>query len=408
MVYLPFQTDLFGQLILACQNHNTFMHIELPMENTSDFLSNCSLQTKAIHTGYAPEPDISQPIHLTTTFERQDHEAPGDYTRTGNPNRRTLERKLSMLEGGKEAIAFASGMAAINAVFEVILKSGDHLICPDDCYHGTRALLKNFFLTKNIQVTEVNMSSMQNIATAISAKTKLIWMESPSNPQLKITDIEAVAHLAKKHNIITACDSTFATPLLQRPLELGIDFVMHSSTKFFSGHSDVLGGVIIAKEQSDLFNQIRLYQNVAGAVPSPFDCWLLSRSIATFALRVPVQNKNAMEVANFLSRHPKIEKVFYPGLPTHENHEVAKKQMKGGFGSVLSVLVKGEKTEALKFVSRLKIIRHATSLGGVESLIEHRRSAEGAVQVSPDNLLRISIGIESYEDLLRDFKEALE
>ncbi len=378
------------------------------MENTSDFLSNCSIQTKAIHTGYVPDPDISQPIHLATTFERQDHEAPGEYTRTGNPNRRTLEKKLSMLEGGKEAIAFASGMASINALFEVILKSGDHLIYPDDCYHGTRALLKNFFLHKNIQVTEVDMSSAKNVASAISSKTKLIWMESPSNPQLKITDIEAVAQLAKKHNIITACDSTFATPLLQRPLELGIDFVMHSSTKFFSGHSDVLGGVIISNDQSDLYNQLRLYQNVGGAVPSPFDCWLLSRSIATFALRVPVQNNNAMEVASFLSKHPKIEKVFYPGLPTHKNHDVAKKQMKGGFGSVLSVLVKGGKAEAIKFVSRLKIIKHATSLGGVESLIEHRRTAEGSMQISPDNLLRISIGIESCDDLIRDFKQALE
>ncbi len=378
------------------------------MENTNEFLSNCTVQTKAIHTGYVPDPDISQSIHLTTTFERKHHEAAGEYTRTGNPNRLTLEKKLAMLEGGTEAIAFASGMAAINAIFEAILKPGDHLLYPDDCYHGTRSLLKNFFLPKNIHVTEVDMSSIENVAAAITSKTKLIWMESPSNPQLKITDIDAVVRLAKKNNSITACDSTFATPLFQHPLALGVDFVMHSSTKFFSGHSDVLGGIIIAKEQSDLYNQIRLYQNVAGAVPSPFDCWLLSRSIATFALRVPVQNNNAMEVANFLSKHPNIEKVFYPGLPTHKNHAVAKKQMNGGFGSVLSVLVKGGKSEALKFVSRLKIIKHATSLGGVESLIEHRRSAEGAMQVSPDNLLRLSIGIESYDDLLRDLKQALE
>ena len=377
------------------------------MKNTSDFLSDCSIQTKAIHTGYEPAPDITQPIHLSTTFERADHEASGEYTRTGNPNRRALEKKLSMLEGGKEAIAVASGMAAINTIFEVVLKSGDHLIYPDDCYHGTRALLKNFFLHKNIQVTEVDMTSVQNIAAAITPKTKLIWMESPSNPKLKITDIEAVAQLAKKHNIVTACDSTFATPLLQRPLELGVDFVMHSSTKFFSGHSDVLGGVVIAKEQGDLYNQMRLYQNVAGAVPSPFDCWLLNRSLSTFALRVPVQNANAMKVATFLSKHPKIEKVFYPGLPTHENHDIAKKQMKSGFGSVLSVLVKGGKGEAIGFVRKLQIIKHATSLGGVESLIEHRRTAEGAMQISPDNLLRISIGIESPDDLIRDFTQAL-
>lgn len=378
------------------------------MKNTSEFLSTCSVQTKAIHTGYKPNPDITQPVHLSTTFERKDHEQGGEYTRTGNPNRKVLEEKLAMLEGGKEAITFASGMAAINALFEGILKSGDHLIYPDDCYHGTRALLKNFFLSRNIEAAEVDMTSVDNIAQAIQSKTKLIWMESPSNPKLKITDLEAVAQLAKKHKIVTACDSTFATPLFQRPLALGIDFVMHSSTKFFSGHSDVLGGVVIAKEQNEICNRIRLYQGVAGAVPAPFDCWLLNRSLATFALRVPVQSANALEVANFLSKHPKIEKVFYPGLSTHENHAVAKRQMKNGFGSVLSVLVKGGKAEALKMVSRLQLINHATSLGGVETLIEHRRTAEGAMQISPDNLLRISVGIEHADDLIRDFKQALD
>lgn len=375
--------------------------------SNSDFLSGCNVQTKAIHTGYEPNPDISQPIHLTTTFERKDHEQAGEYTRTGNPNRRALEKKLAMLEGGAEAITFGSGMAAINALFEGILKAGDHLIYPDDCYHGTRALLKNFFITRNIEATEVDMTSVDNIAKAITSKTKLIWTESPSNPKLKITDLEAVAQLAKKHKLVTACDSTFATPLFQKPLELGIDFVMHSSTKFFSGHSDVLGGAVIAREQSEIYNHIRLYQNVAGAVPSPFDCWLLNRSLATFTLRVAAQSNNAMAVAEFLSKHPKIEKVYYPGLPTHQNHDIAKKQMKNGFGSVMSVLVKGGKAEAIALTRKLQIINHATSLGGVETLIEHRRTAEGAMQVSPDNLLRISIGIEHADDLIRDFKQAL-
>src|SRR6478609_2316724 len=277
------------------------------MKNTSDFLSDCHIQTKAIHTGYEPDPDISQPIHLSTTFLRKSHDTAGDYTRTSNPNRLTLEKKIAMLENGKDAIAFASGMAAINGLFEGILKSGDHLLYPDDCYHGTRALLKNFFLQRNIQTTEVDMSTTENIAAAIQPNTRLIWMESPSNPQLKIIDLKAAADLAKSKNIITACDSTFATPLIQRPLELGVDFVMHSSTKFFSGHSDVLGGVVVAKEQTDISNRIRLYQGVAGAAPSPFDCWLLSRSISTFTLRVTAQNTNAMAVATFLSQHPKIE-----------------------------------------------------------------------------------------------------
>lgn len=378
------------------------------MKNTSDFLSACHLQTQAIHTGYKPDPDIAQAVHLSTTFERRDHELGGEYTRTGNPNRSSLESKLAMLEGGKEAIAFASGMAAINALFEAALSSGDHLIYPDDCYHGTRALLKNFFQSRNIQADEVDMTAADNLIKAIKPNTKLIWIESPSNPRLKITDLEAVAKLAKKHRIVTACDSTFATPLFQRPLELGIDFVMHSSTKFFSGHSDVLGGAVIAKEQDEVYDKIRLYQGVAGAVPSPFDCWLLNRSLATFALRVPVQSANARELAGLLEKHPKIEKVFYPGLATHENHDVARRQMKNGFGSVLSVLVKGGKAEALKMVSRLQIVHHATSLGGVETLIEHRRTAEGTMQISPDNLLRISVGIEHADDLIRDFKQALD
>jgi cystathionine gamma-synthase len=376
------------------------------MEN-KDFLSQCHIQTQTIHSGYVPDPDITQPVHLSTTFERHAHEEAGEYTRTSNPNRATLENKLSLLEGGKEAIAFGSGMAAINALFEVILKPGDHLIYPDDCYHGTRALLNNFFLKRNISATQVDMTSIENIRSACNPHTKLIWIESPSNPQLKVTDIEAVVHLAKEKNILTACDSTFATPLFQKPLAWGVDFVMHSSTKFFSGHSDILGGVVISREQTPMSDQIRLYQKVAGAVPSPFDCWLLSRSLATFALRVALQSSNAMKLADFLNRQPRIEKVFYPGLPSHVNHAVAKKQMQGGFGSILSILVKGGQQETLKFVSRLQLVRHATSLGGVETLIEHRRSAEGSLPVSPDNLLRISVGIEHDEDLIRDFQQAL-
>jgi cystathionine gamma-synthase len=213
--------------------------------------------------------------------------------------------------------------------------------------------------------------------------------------------------LAKKKNIITACDSTFATPLTQLPLELGIDFVMHSSTKFFAGHSDVLGGVVISKDKSELSDRIRLYQIAAGAVPSPFDCWLLSRSLATFTLRVKTQHANALAIAQYLSAHPKIEKVFYPGLPSHFNHAIAKKQMTNGFGGVLSILVKGGKQEAIQLANGLQLINHATSLGGVETLIEHRRSAEGTLQVSPENLLRVAVGIEYIDDLIRDFEQAL-
>lgn len=377
------------------------------MDSKTDFLSECHQQTRVIHTGYEPDTDIVQPIHLSTTFQREVPEKVGGYTRSGNPNRDILEKKLAMLEQGHEAVAFSSGMAAINAVLEVTLKAGDHVIFPDDCYHGTRALLKNIFSKKNIAVTEVDMTETGNVASAILPATRLIWMESPSNPQLKVTDIEALATLAKKRNILTACDSTFATPLFQHPLQLGVDLVMHSTTKFLGGHSDILGGVVITRHAGDLASLLRLYQNTAGAVPSPFDCWLLNRSLSTFVLRVTKQADNAMEVSSFLSRHPAIEKVYYPGLPTHLNHEVAKRQMRGGFGGVLSILVKGEQQDAIAFIKRLQIVMHATSLGGVESLIEHRRSAEGKMPVSPDNLLRISVGIEHPEDLIRDFTSAL-
>lgn len=369
--------------------------------------SKLNIQTQVVHAGFEPENDISQPVHLSTTFKRTSHDTVAGYTRTGNPNRTTLEKKLALLEHGADAVAFSSGMAAVNALFECTLSAGNNVIYPDDCYHGTRSLLKNLFETKGIHSKQVDMSDVKNIMAAIDSNTKLIWMESPSNPQLKITDLQAVAHLAKANNIITGCDSTFATPLFQWPLDLGVDVVMHSTTKFFSGHSDVLGGALIAKEQSDLLNKIRLYQGVGGAVPAPFDCWLLNRSIATFTLRVSQQASNAMAIATYLSTHKKIEKVFYPGLPSHPNHEVAKKQMKGGFGGVLSVLVKGGQKEALDLCKKLQLIKHATSLGGVETLIEHRRSAEGAMAVSPENLLRISVGIEYVEDLIGDFEQGL-
>lgn len=370
-------------------------------------LSDLKIQTQVVHAGYEPESDIVQPIHLSTTFKRESHDQVGGYTRSGNPNRTALEKKIALLEHGADAVAFSSGMAAVNALFEATLVSGNNVIYPDDCYHGTRSLLTNLFETKGIHSKQVDMSSMDNIIKAIDGNTRLIWMESPSNPQLKITDIQAVAHLAKANNIFTGCDSTFATPLFQLPLDLGVDVVMHSTTKFFGGHSDVLGGVLVAREQSDLLNKIRLYQGVAGGVPSPFDCWLLNRSIATFPLRVATQASNAMAIASYLAGHNKVEKVFYPGLPSHPNHEVAKKQMKGGFGGVLSILVKGGREEALNVCRNVQLIKHATSLGGVETLIEHRRSAEGAMAISPENLLRISVGIEDVGDLVKDFERAL-
>ena len=369
------------------------------------------IQTLAIHAGEkkGKNTDIIQPIHLSTTFERNEDGTTGEYiyTRAENPNRIAVEQKMASIEGAKTAIAFASGMAAINALFNTLLEPNCHILIPDDCYHGTRQLLDNFFKRWNVQSEMVDMTNVINIEKTIQPNTKLIWIETPSNPQLKITDIEAVVSLAKKKAIVTVCDNTFATPILQKTLEIGIDYVMYSSTKFFSGHSDILGGAVLTNKEDEVSQSIRNYQKMAGAVPSPFDCWLLNRSLATFPLRFKAQCENATTIARYLITHSKIEKVFYPGLTSHENHEIAKKQMKNGFGSIISILVKGNQEKALQFTSKLQIFKHATSLGGVESLVEHRRSVEGTNPISPENLIRLSIGIEYIDDLIADLEQAL-
>ena len=370
------------------------------------------VQTIAVHGGDTHNEitnDVIQSIHLSTTFERKKDGSLNEYsyTRSGNPNRLTVENKIASIEAAVMAVAFSSGLAAVNAIFENVLVSGDHVIMPDDCYHGTRSLLDKFFKRRNITFEQTDMTEISNIEKLINENTKLIWIETPSNPQLKIADIKAIVTLAKKHNIITACDNTFATPLLQKPLEMGVDFVMHSSTKFFSGHSDILGGIVCTNHQNEMSNSIRDYQITAGAVPSPFDCWLLNRSLATFPLRFVTQCNTAFDIAVWLDTHTAIEKVFYPGLPSHKNHAVALQQMTNGFGSIISILVKGGKAQAMQFASKLNIFKHATSLGGVESLVEHRRSVEGDNPISPDNLIRISIGIEHIDDLKNDLLQAL-
>jgi cystathionine gamma-synthase len=375
--------------------------------------NNKHIQTLAIHASESNKSglsDVIQPIHLSTTFERQKNGSHNEYnyTRIDNPNRVAVEKKIAAIEGASTAIAFSSGLAAINALFENILEPDCHVIIPDDCYHGTKVLIATFFKRWKVSFDAVDMTDNQNIEDVIKSNTRLIWIETPSNPQLKIADIEAIVTLAQKNNIFTACDNTFASPLLQKPLEMGVDFVMHSSTKFFSGHSDILGGVVVTNHHNQLSNAIRDYQRTAGAVPSPFDCWLLNRSLATYPLRFTMQCSNAFAIATYLESHPKIETVFYPGLVSHHNHDIAKKQMTNGFGSIVSVLIRGSAQDAMAFASKLSIFKHATSLGGVESLIEHRRSAEGNNPVSPDNLLRISVGIEYVDDLIDDLKEALQ
>ncbi|AEE53253.1 trans-sulfuration enzyme family protein [Haliscomenobacter hydrossis] len=369
------------------------------------------LNTQAVHAGYEPEKQfgsVSQPLILTTTFERENG-VPREhiYTRNENPNRISLETKLAILEGGADAIAFASGQAAAFAVFQAVLEPGAHVLIPDDCYHGIRTLFAQVYQGWQINCEEVDMSVVSHVADAIRPETKLIWIETPTNPKLKIFDIQGIAKVATDKGIPVACDNTWATPFFQRPFELGVDIVMHSTTKYFGGHSDILGGAVILREKGTIAARIRAIQGTGGGVPSPFDCWLLNRSLATFPLRMPVHSSNAQALAQFLHHQAAIERVYYPGLPTHPNHEVAKTQMQGGFGGMLSIEVKGGMEKAIELAENLQIFTHATSLGGVESLIEHRRSAEGLHPRSPDNLLRVSVGIEFVGDLIRDFEQAL-
>jgi cystathionine gamma-synthase len=371
------------------------------------------IETTSIHTGELKDETfgtVAMPIILTTTFERDRDggfpEGRDVYSRASNPNRRALEQKLAALENGAEAIAFSSGQAATMSVFNA-LQPDSHVIIPDDIYYGTRVLLETIYKRWGLTFSAIDMTNISTIRKAITNKTKLIWIESPSNPSLKVTDIQAVVKLASEKNIITACDNTWATPFFTKPLDMGVDIVMHSTTKYFSGHSDIIGGCIIVKHTSDISTRIREFQTLGGAIPSPFDCWLLYRSLSTFPMRMRVHAENAQKLAEYFEKHPKIEKVNYPGLKNNAFHKVSKKQMTDGFGGMMSILVKGGAVETLKLAGSLKIVKHATSLGGVETLVDHRQSAEGVHSVSPPNLLRISVGIENIEDLIGDFEQAL-
>jgi len=353
---------------------------------------------------------VMAPIVLSTTFERGENgiSYPGGYfySRYDNPNRHSLESKLAKMENGAACVSFASGLAAATHVFQS-LKTGDHIILPDDTYFSIRTILDAMFGNFGLSYTLVDMTDHAAIEKAIQPNTILIWIETPSNPSLKITDIAAVAAIAKKHNCFTVADNTWATPYYTRPTDLGVDITLHSTTKYLGGHSDILGGALIFKEANERYERIRAFQKLGGAVPSPYDCWLLCRSLTTFAARMPIHTDNAMKLALYLESNQKIERVLYPGLPSHPQHNIAAKQMKGGFGGMLSILVKGERDTALKLATSLKLFTHATSLGGVESLIEHRKSIEGALSATPDNLLRISVGIEDIKDLIDDFQQAL-
>lgn len=369
------------------------------------------LETLSVHVGRDVEPvagDVAPAIHLSTTFER---DANGDfsrgysYARPDNPSRRALEQCLAALEGGVDATAYASGCGASLAVFS-LLRPGDHVVAPIEIYHGTAQQLRDIFAPMGVECTFADLTRIESARAAMTDRTRLVWIETPSNPMLNITDIEAVTELAHARGAIVCCDNTFATPIWQRPFELGVDLVMHSSTKYFGGHDDVMGGVVIVRERGEIAERLRAYQGVAGAIPSPFDCWLIRRSVTTLTCRVRAQTESAARLVEFLSNHPRVERVFYPGLASHRNHDIARKQMKG-FGAMLSFCVRGGRDEAFDVAARTKLFTRATSLGGVGSLIEHRQSVEGPHTVTPPNLLRVSVGLEHVDDLIADLDAAL-
>lgn len=368
-------------------------------------------ETLAVHAGFRVDPAtgaVAAPIHLSSTFERAaDGSFPSGYiyTRSGNPNRSDLETALAALEGGAAAAAFASGSAATAAILQA-LAPGDHVIAPVDTYHGTRKLLREVFGPWGLTASFVDMSDPGAVRAAVRPNTRLIWAETPSNPRLLITDLAAMAEIARGAGARLVCDNTWATPVCQRPFEHGADLVMHSTTKYIGGHSDLLGGAVIGKEEDDFFRRIRLIQGAGGAVPSPFDCWLALRGIRSLPWRMRGHVENAAAVAAFLSDHPAVAATHYPGLPDHPGNAVAARQM-AGFGGMVSFEVRGDGARAMAVAARVKLFTRATSLGGVESLIEHRASIEGPDTPTPPTLLRLSIGLEHQDDLIEDLDYAL-
>lgn len=363
-------------------------------------------ETIAIHGGNFPD-DTHRPavqsLTLATTFAR-----PGGsihhYARASNPNRTSLENVLALLEGGADAAAFSSGNAAGMTVFQA-LPPGSHVIVPTAMYQGLRVQIQSLF--KGIlEVTFADLGKPEEVAAAIRPETRLLWIETPSNPMLQLCDIAALCALVQPHGVQVVCDNTFATPVFQQPLASGADIVMHSGTKYLGGHSDILSGALITKTQTPLWNRIREIQVSGGAVPSPFDCYLLTRSIRTLHYRMRGHAHNAQKLAEFLNHHPQVEQVYYPGLPSHAGHEIAQKQMTG-YGAVLSFLVKEGVEKADRVVAALKLYTHATSIGGVESLIERRASVEPPDTKTPQHLLRVSVGLEHIDDLLADMEQAL-
>jgi len=374
-------------------------------------------ETLAIHAGERPDKTfgaISVPIYQTSAFAFEDvGKTRGyDYSRTANPTRKVLEDTLAQLEGGKAGFAFATGMAAETTVVH-LLKAGDHVISGDDVYGGTYRLFKDVMQELGLEFTFLRMNNRQAIARAIKPNTRMIWIETPSNPLLNITDVEMVVDIARKHNVLTVIDNTFATPYFLRPIEYGVDLVVHSTTKYLNGHCDVVGGAVVTIND-ELTQRVQFLLNAMGTCASPFDCWLVLRGIQTLPLRMKKHEENAIAVASYLQKHKAVSQVFYPGIKSHPGHEIAKRQMKG-FGGVVSFELKGGTESVNHFLRRLKVFSLAESLGGVASLAEHPATMSHAsmppdyrakIGIS-DNLIRLSVGLEGIDDLIDDLAQAL-
>jgi len=369
-------------------------------------------ETQVVHAGHRIDPatgSVAPPIYLSTTFARDPEGTPlggHTYIRESNPAQEQLEEALAPLEGGEAALVFASGMAAGVALFQT-LPPGSHAIFPDDAYYGFRTAAEEFLPNWGIRSDFVAMDDLAALAAAIRPETRLVWLETPSNPLLKVVDLAGAVEIARRAGALAMVDNTFATPALQRPLALGADVVMHSTTKYFGGHSDVQGGALIFARKVGTYERMRHLQHILGAVASPFNCWLVLRGVRTLACRIAVQSASALAVARGLAGLRAVSAVHYPGLPEHPGHEIARRQM-SAFGAMLSFRAAGGREAALAAVARARLFTRATSLGGVESLIEHRASSEGPGSRTPQNLVRLSIGLEHPDDLIADLVQALE